>query len=74
MKVLYLGHYREKSGWATAAINNILALDSVGIDVVYRDISLPGFIGQDSKKNIRVRKTKYSGCNSLYSTSSTSSS
>lgn len=34
MKVLYLGHYRERSGWANAAINNILALDSVGVDVV----------------------------------------
>ena len=40
MKILYLGHYKEQSGWANAAINNILALDSVGLDVVCRNISL----------------------------------
>ena len=46
MKVLYLGHYREKTGWSNAAINNILALDSIGIDVVCKNVSLTGFIGQ----------------------------
>lgn len=40
MKVLYLGHYKEGSGWSNAAINNILALDSVGIDIVCRDVKL----------------------------------
>lgn len=40
MKVLYIGHYKESSGWSNAAINNILALDSVGVDVVCRNIKL----------------------------------
>jgi len=40
MKVLYLGHYREFGGWSQAARNYILAMDSVGIDVVCRDIPL----------------------------------
>ena len=40
MKVLYIGHYKEGSGWSNAAINNILALDSIGINVVCRDIKL----------------------------------
>lgn len=39
MKVLYIGHYKDGTGWANAAINNILAMDSVGIDVVPRAIS-----------------------------------
>ena len=39
MKVLYIGHYRDGTGWANAAINNILAMDSVGIDVVPRAVS-----------------------------------
>ena len=34
MKVLYLGHYKEGTGWSQAAIDYILAMDSVGIDVV----------------------------------------
>jgi glycosyltransferase involved in cell wall biosynthesis len=40
MKLLFIGHYKESSGWSQAAINNILALDSVGIDVVCRNIKL----------------------------------
>ena len=40
MKILYIGHYKEGSGWSNAAINNILALDSIGIDVVCRNIKL----------------------------------
>ena len=40
MKVLYIGHYREGSGWGQAAIDYILAMDSVGIDVVPRAVNL----------------------------------
>jgi glycosyltransferase involved in cell wall biosynthesis len=40
MKVLFIGHYRESSGWAKAARDYILAMDSVGIDVVCRNIQL----------------------------------
>ncbi len=39
MKVLYIGHYRDGTGWGNAALNNILAMDSVGIDVVPRAIT-----------------------------------
>lgn len=40
MKVLYVGHYGENTGWANAAKGLILSLDSVGIDVVCRNIKL----------------------------------
>lgn len=40
MKILYIGHYRENSGWSKAAIDLIQAIDSVGIDVVCRNIKL----------------------------------
>lgn len=59
MKVLYIGHYKESSGWANAAIQNILALDSAGVDVVCRDIKLtnkpfelPEKIAQLERKSI----------------------
>lgn len=39
-KILYIGHYKENSGWSNAAINNILAADRVGLDVVTRNIKL----------------------------------
>lgn len=59
MKILYIGHYKEGSGWSNAAINNILALDSIGLDVVCRNVkltpyhaSLPDRIIELEKKDI----------------------
>ena len=40
MKVLYIGHFHEGSGWTEAAVQNALALDSVGVDVVCRSFNL----------------------------------
>ncbi len=40
MKVLVLGHYKDGTGWSNACINQILALDSAGVDVVPRAIKL----------------------------------
>lgn len=40
MKVLYIGHYKENSGWSNAAINSIRALNTTDIDVVCRNIKL----------------------------------
>lgn len=41
MKVLYIGHYREGgTGWSNGIIDGILALDSVGVDVVCRALKL----------------------------------
>lgn len=40
MKILYVGHYKENSGWSKAAIDLIQAIDSAGIDVVCRNIKL----------------------------------
>ncbi len=38
-KVLYIGNYRDGTGWANACVNNILALDSAGVSVVPRPIT-----------------------------------
>jgi glycosyltransferase involved in cell wall biosynthesis len=40
MKVLYIGHYKENSGWSQAAMDLIQAIDSAGIDIVCRNIKL----------------------------------
>jgi glycosyltransferase involved in cell wall biosynthesis len=42
MKVLYIANYKDGTGWANAALNNILALDSAGVNVVPRAISFNG--------------------------------
>lgn len=50
MKILYIGHYKEKSGWSNAAINAIRALNTTGADVVCRNIKLtdnPAQVPQD---------------------------
>ena len=40
MKVLYIGCYRDGTGWGNAATDYILAMDSVGINVVPRPVKL----------------------------------
>lgn len=42
MKILYIGHYRNglNNGWARCSKDQILALDSVGIDVAIRPVIL----------------------------------
>lgn len=51
MKVLYIGHFKNgNSGWSKAATDYLLAMDSVGIDVVPRDIKL-----SNSEPNLPVR-------------------
>tara|TARA_R100000664_G_scaffold31446_1_gene45046 strand:- start:15002 stop:16108 length:1107 start_codon:yes stop_codon:yes gene_type:complete len=42
MKVVYIGNYKDGTGWANACINNMLALDSAGVDVVPRAINFNG--------------------------------
>lgn len=40
MPVLYVGHYREQSGWGQVTRDQILALDCAGVDVVPRSLNL----------------------------------
>lgn len=39
MKVLYISNFKDGTGWSSAAINNVLAMDMVGLDVVPRTIT-----------------------------------
>jgi glycosyltransferase involved in cell wall biosynthesis len=59
VKVLYIGHYKDGTGWGNAAVNNILAMNSVGIEVVPRAITYeqndakvePSILELEGKKN-----------------------
>lgn len=44
MKILYLANFLEGTGWGQASLNNILALDSVGADLVLRPLSFNGAV------------------------------
>jgi|TARA_R110000824_G_scaffold157293_2_gene330723 glycosyltransferase involved in cell wall biosynthesis len=62
MKILYIGNYRDGTGWANACINNILALDSVGVDIVPRPITFEQQQQNypDKIKQLEMRSTE--GC------------
>ena len=62
MKVLYIGHYRDGSGWASAAQEYILALDSVGVDVVPRPIKLNNHQGPLPAKLLELETKSTRGC------------
>ena len=62
MKVLYLAHYREGTGWSQAAIDYILAMDSAGIDVVPRPIKLNQNQISLPKRIAELEKKDSSGC------------
>jgi glycosyltransferase involved in cell wall biosynthesis len=40
MKVLYIGHYKEGTGWAKSAQNLIKSIHSSGVEIVCRNITL----------------------------------
>ena len=46
MKVLYIGHFLENSGYSEAAKNYVMALHSAGVDVICRNIKLNNSIGE----------------------------
>lgn len=56
MKVLYIGHYKENSGWSKGTLNAIEALTAVGVDVVCRNIKLTSNESDISPKIIELEK------------------
>lgn len=42
MKILFIGHYKERGGWAQASKDYILAMHEAGLDVVCRNVTLTG--------------------------------
>lgn len=53
MKVLYIGHYKDGTGWGNAAVNNILAMDSAGIEVIPRAVT---YESQDSPYPDKIKE------------------
>jgi glycosyltransferase involved in cell wall biosynthesis len=62
MKVLYIGHYRDVSGWARAASDYILAMDSVGIDIVCRPIKLNASVAPIHPRIEELESKSSKGC------------
>lgn len=62
MKILYIGHYKEFGGWAQAATDQILALDSIGVDVVCRNITLTKDRESIHPRLIQLEKKNSNNC------------
>lgn len=62
MKVLYIAHYREGTGWAKAAIDYILSMDKAGIDVVPRCVKLNNNNPELPKRLLELEEKDSSGC------------
>ena len=62
MKVLYLGCYRDGTGWAHAAIDYILSLDAAGIEVVPRFIKLNENNGEVPRRIDELERNSDKNC------------
>ena len=62
MKVLFIGCYRDGTGWAQAAIDYILAADSAGVDIVCRPVKLNDSTAEIPNRIVELEKKPLSGC------------
>ena len=62
MKVLYVGNWKDGTGWAHAAQGYILALDAVNIDVVPRFIKLNSVDGEVPKRILELEEQDDKNC------------
>ena len=62
IKVLYVGHYKDGTGWSEAAIRNILAMDKYGIYVVPRAIKLNNSPVNIPERILELEQRSADGC------------
>jgi glycosyltransferase involved in cell wall biosynthesis len=62
MKILFIGVYRDGTGWAQSAIDYILAMDAAGIPVVPRPLRLNNHKAQLPARLLELEKRSSSGC------------
>lgn len=62
MRVLWIGNYLDGSGWSQAAIDYILALDSVGVEVIPRAIKLNNHMGEVPERIRQLEARSVRGC------------
>ena len=66
IKCLYIGVFKDGTGWGNAAQNYILALDKVGIDVVPRSVKLSqtsdDIVPHIPKRILELEENDESGC------------
>jgi glycosyltransferase involved in cell wall biosynthesis len=61
-RVLFVGVYRDGTGWANGAIQHILALDAAGIDVVCRPLKLNDASPELPRRILELEAKPSHGC------------
>lgn len=61
MKVLYISHFREGSGWGYHAQNNMLALDAAGVEVAARCVNLKPVEGYVNPRILELENNSAEG-------------
>jgi glycosyltransferase involved in cell wall biosynthesis len=62
MKVLLISYFHENSGWAFAAQDYALAMDSAGLDVVVRNIKLNNIDGEVHPRVLELEQKSDKNC------------
>ena len=62
MKILFIGHYAQISGFGIASQNYLLAMDSVGLNVVPRPVLLNGPTGNVPDRIRELEQKSNQGC------------
>jgi len=62
MKVLYISNFKDGSGWSNAALNNVLAMDLNGIDVVARTVTYSNKKYDVPTRFLELEKKNAIGC------------
>lgn len=62
MRCLYISHHRDHTGYAQAAIDYVLALDRVGVDVVPRPFKLNSRQGKLPPRLLELEQKSSKGC------------
>lgn len=67
MKILYIGHGHENTGWSKAYIDYALAMDSAGLDVVCRSIKLNNSVPNLPTIILELEQKSSKGCDIVIS-------
>lgn len=62
MKILYVSHHKEGTGWGQAAIDYILSMDSVGLDVVPRAVKINNRKPELPNRILQLERKSAQGC------------
>ena len=62
MKVLFIGVYKDGTGWGNAAQNYILALDAAGVEVVPRAIKLNDYAAEIPERILELEDNDIKNC------------